>query len=290
VLGTWGYFLLDATTGAEITRKISPQAPFTALQQELPASVAPGRYTLVVKLNIGTPGGTLSNNEVSWRFRVQPDGKAVIEADALQTISPNVGNDVMLSGLNPGTNIGAAQAGFLINPQISGPSASSSVSGEISGEPGGAGVAGGGSAGISSPNLTFQRGLRVNIETKGAQASKHTALFKIAKSEFADGELVRLRSWYQHLDVELRKQVEDGTIEIFVTGYASTTGKLKSNQQLAKDRASETTKFITQFATTKAKIVEGAEGELAQQEQKGEDNVERDEFRRVDITIGGSRL
>ncbi len=290
VHGIWGFVITDTTTGSEVARAIAPGAPFTQMKQELNASIAPGRYTVTLKLNLGTPSGTQSASEVSWRIRVQPDGKALVEADALQTVSPSVGNDVMLTGLNPGTNLATERSGFLINPQLTGPSGSSSITagGEVSAEPGGVGVAGSGSGtvGVTSPNVTFQRGLRVNIETKAAQASKHVARFKVAKHELVEGELERLRSWYKGLDEGMRRQVEDGTIEVFVTGYASTTGKLKSNQQLAKDRATETTKFVTQFATTKAKIVEGAEGELAQREQKGEDEVERDEFRRSDVAIG----
>lgn len=290
VHGSWGFVITDATSGSEVARGIASQAPFSQLKQELNASIAPGRYTIAVKLNLGTPSGTQSANEVSWRFRVAPDGKVLIEADALQTIAPSLGNDVMLTALNPGTNVATDHSGFTINPQVAGPSGSSSatVGGEVSAEPGGIGVAGSGSGtvGINTPNVTFQRGLRVNVETTAAQASRHVTHFKIAKSEMVEGELERLRGWYKALDGGLRKQVEEGTIDVFVTGYASTTGKLKSNQQLAKDRASETTKFVSQFATSKAKIVEGAEGELAQREQKGEDDTEREEFRRTDVAIG----
>ncbi|WP_217923603.1 OmpA family protein [Miltoncostaea oceani] len=290
VRGIWAAIVTDTVTGTEVARQVASEAPFTQLKQELSASVAPGTYTVTVKLNLGTPSGTQSANEVSWRIRVLPDGKTVVEADALQTISPSVGNDVMLTGLNPATNVAAERSGFLINPQLTGPSGSSSVTvgGEVSAEPGGVGLGGSGSGtvGVNTPNVTFQRGLRLNLETKAAQATKHVAHFKIAKSELIEGELEKLRAWYKGLDDGLRKQIEDGVVDVFITGYASTTGKLKSNQQLAKDRATETSKFVAQFATSKAKIVEAAEGELAQREQKGEDNTEREEFRRSDVAVG----
>jgi hypothetical protein len=300
VRASWGFLLTDTLTGSRIDSKISPEAPFTQVKQELDASVGPGRYTLAIKLGLGIPapggigGPTLqSQSEASWRIRVTPDGKASIEADALQTVAPSVGNDVMLTGINPGTNLAGERSGFMISPVLTGPSGSSSVSQGVQGGAEGGGLSGGvsgsGSVGINTPNVSMQRGLRVNIETKAALATKHTAFFKIADSKLLDGELENMRKWYKSLDESLRKSVEDGTLDVFVTGYASTTGATKGNQQLAKDRAAEVARFVVQFTSSKAKITEAAEGELAQQEQKGEDRVERQEFRRADITVGGER-
>lgn len=290
VRAQWGVVLTDTVTGSEIKREISPQAPFVNLKQEMDASVGPGRYTVMLKLNLATPSGTQSLNEVSWRVRVAPDGKATIEADALQTVSPTVGNDVMLTGLNAATNVATERSGFSINPQLTGPSGSSSVTGGgqvgVEVPPASGGASGSATVGVNTPNVTLQRGLRLNLETKPARATKHTAHFKINEAVLLEGEIEKMRKWYKLLDDSLRKQIEDGTLDLFVTGFASTTGKLKNNQQLAKDRAAEVARFVVQFTSTKAKIVEGSEGELAQREQKGEDDTERDEFRRADITVG----
>ena len=112
--------------------------------------------------------------------------------------------------------------------------------------------------------------------------------FSPPKSFKLDDKTIRgLHSWFKGLPYLTRKKVEEGDEPIKLTGFASTTGTVDQNQELARKRVNNVQSYLRDFTGFGAKFKIKAPGELR---AKTIDGVEDPKERRVEIEIIGEKV
>jgi hypothetical protein len=100
--------------------------------------------------------------------------------------------------------------------------------------------------------------------------------FRVAQDRFENENvsIQKIFNWFRSLDLEVQKNIQEGKIQIRVTGRASTTGDQAFNLQLAEKRAKRVGKILQDFAGSDAHLDLFAFGKLEATE-KGEVGHER---------------
>lgn len=118
-----------------------------------------------------------------------------------------------------------------------------------------------------------------------AQGYQEFIYFSPSGSATVRGDaIIRIKAWYDKLPYITKKKVNEGTVPVMLSAYASTTSSVEKNQVLARKRADGVKKIIEDFAGNNVKFEIKVHGELS---ARTKDNMEDVQERRVEILVWG---
>ncbi|MFL5606195.1 MAG: OmpA family protein, partial [Gemmatimonadaceae bacterium] len=124
---------------------------------------------------------------------------------------------------------------------------------------------------------------RLPLPTPRAEMHAFEVLFSPAGSDRINAGTERaVLDWYDRLDAELRRNVANGSIQVVLHGYASTTGDEPHNRVLARRRAERVQTILRDQLGPNARIEVVAHGERG---VNTPDNTESPPNRKVRVEI-----